>query len=122
MRQMGLRYFKKGQNPARPEKSGHSGSIQLPFRTGQQDTPLKPRHRRYFNAPIGATQGKTGWGDIDDAESRRARPARIDGPPKQLEYPIDKSLEHQEVEKKARRAFGKQAVHGQPIRRPTYMS
>lgn len=33
-----------------------------PTRSGTQDTPLKPRHRKYFNAPLGAVQGKVGHG------------------------------------------------------------
>ena len=58
MRGMGLRYFKKLQDPAR---SSFYGRKNFPIRSGSQDTPLKPRHRLYFNAPIGATQGKIGF-------------------------------------------------------------
>lgn len=56
---MGLRYFKRMQDPLR---SYSAQKKLLPQRSGNQDTPLKPRHRRYFNAPIGAVQGKIGYG------------------------------------------------------------
>jgi hypothetical protein len=59
MQGMGLRYFKRMQDPTR---SSFYGRSKYPTRSGSQDTPLKPRHRRYFNAPLGAIQGKIGYG------------------------------------------------------------
>jgi hypothetical protein len=59
MQGMGLRYFKKMQDPAR---SSTASKRMQPIRSGNQDTPLKPRHRVFFNAPLGATQGKIGQG------------------------------------------------------------
>ena len=114
----GKYHFKKLQDPGRPEKLGTSGHKMLPMRSGQQDTPLTPRLRRYFNAPTGAQQGKIGYQDVDDAESRRPRPVQV-GDQGELDYPIEKSLDQQEIEKKARKAFGHLSQHGGRIRKPT---
>ena len=110
---MGRAYFKKLEDPGRPELTGHSGHKMLPFRTGQQDTPLTPRLRRYFNAPTGATQGKIGWGDPDDYESRRTRTNPAGGDQPEVDWPTDKGPVDKELQKLARRAFGHQAVAGQ---------
>ena len=59
---IGQYYFKKIQDPNYPELSDDGTKGPLPYRSGNQDTPMKPRHRKYFNAPLGATQGKIGWG------------------------------------------------------------
>ncbi len=59
---IGQYYFHKIQDPNYPELSDDGTKGQLPYRSGNQDTPLKPRHRKYFNAPLGAMQGKIGWG------------------------------------------------------------
>jgi hypothetical protein len=57
---LGLRFFKRQQDPLRRERNAQK---LLPYRSGNQDTPLSsPRLRRYFNAPIGATQGKLSLG------------------------------------------------------------
>lgn len=56
---LGLRYFKRQQDPLRSIPAQQKN---LPYRSGIQDTPLKRRHRLYFNAPIGAVQGKIGRG------------------------------------------------------------
>jgi hypothetical protein len=74
MRAMGLRYFKRtiGTDPKVHKK-------EYPQRSGQQDTPLKPRHRLYFNAPIGATQGKIGFkkhGNLSQDMSTKGRAQR----------------------------------------------
>jgi hypothetical protein len=58
---IGQYYSYKIQDPNYPELS-NDGNGPLPYRSGNQDTPMKPRHRKYFNAPLGATQGKIGWG------------------------------------------------------------
>lgn len=109
MKSLAPRQWKKQQDPNYPE---HIDSNKMqPLRTGNQDTPLNPRLRKFFNAPTGATQGKSGFGDVDDWESRR--PAPID---KEDEYPLDKDPEQQKVEKKARSVFGKDAQHGQAPR------
>lgn len=105
--------FKRMQDPNNPEKTGHSGNKDMPARSGNQDTPMNPKHRRFFNAPLGATQGKIGFGDVDDAESRRALP--IGNSPVQDEYPIEEPDELQgTIQRKARSVFGKDAAHGQP--------
>jgi hypothetical protein len=81
MNAIGLRYFKKLQDPMRTDKAQKRFQ---PARSGNQDTPLKPRHRFYFNAPIGATQGKIGYGISlggevagGDAGPERKGPRRI---------------------------------------------
>lgn len=105
--------FKRMQDPNNPEKTGNSGNKSLPARSGNQDTPLTPRLRKFFNAPQGATQGKIGFGDVDDAESRRALP--IGNSPVQDEYPIEQpDMLQNKVQKKARSVFGKDVSHGQP--------
>ncbi|MDP1712589.1 MAG: hypothetical protein Q8K86_09040 [Candidatus Nanopelagicaceae bacterium] len=55
--------FKKQSDPNYPELNDDGTKGPLPYRSGNQDTPMKPRHRKYFNAPLGATQGKIGWGE-----------------------------------------------------------
>jgi hypothetical protein len=110
---MGRAYFKKLQDPERPEKLGTSGHKMLPSRSGQQDTPLSPRHRRYFNAPIGGVLSKSGYGDQDDYESRRPRQATAGEPQPELDYPIEQSELDKEIEKRARKKFGHLAVAGQ---------
>jgi hypothetical protein len=110
---MGRAYFKKLQDPNRPEKLGHSGNVILPFRTGNQDTPMSPRHRRFFNAPLGATQGKIGWGDPDDYESRRTRSNTGGEPQPEVDWPVEQGPVDVELQKKARKAFGHLAVAGQ---------
>jgi hypothetical protein len=49
--------LKKEQDPNRPELEGEpvsgdptTGLPPMPDRSGVQDTPLKPRHKRFFNA------------------------------------------------------------------------
>lgn len=93
---MGLRYFKKLQDPNRPEKLGTAGNEMLPSRSGNQDTPLTPRLRKYFNAPTGNPQGKSGFGE----------PGLLDQRPKdnnQPEYPVEKTEQDKEIEKNAKR-------------------
>ncbi len=113
MKTMAPRQWKKQQDPNYPE---HIDSNPMqPLRTGNQDTPLTPRLRKFFNAPTGATQGKSGFGDVDDAESRRAMPAGAED-----ESPIDFDKEQVIVQKKARSVFGKDAQHGKgPIPGPS---
>ena len=60
---------KKLQDPNYPERlssaaaSGNisPGSKMLPYRSGSQDTPLKPRHRRFFNSPAAGRSKKGGY-------------------------------------------------------------
>lgn len=109
MKSMAPRQWKKQQDPNYPEHI--NSNPQQPLRSGNQDTPLTPRQRRFFNAPTGATQGKSGFGDVDDWESRRPHP--VDN---KDEYPIDQDAEQIVVQKKARSVFGKDAQHGQAPR------
>ena len=109
---MGLRFFKKMQDPERPEKLGTAGNKMLPARSGNQDTPLTPRLRRFFNAPNGATQGKVGFGE-PGVTNTRPKPIDDNG---ELDYPIDKTEQDKEIEKAVRRAYGKNAVAGQKPR------
>jgi len=51
--------FLKQQDPNRPELTGQP----LSSRSGNQDTPLKPEHRKFFNAPSPGTAGKIGYPD-----------------------------------------------------------
>lgn len=100
---MGLAFFKKLEDPNRvPDNKD------MPERSGNQDTPLKTRHRKFFNAPIGATIGKSGYQDNDDAESRRPR----DIEDKTQNWPKDSNETDQEIEKLARKEFGHLAVAG----------
>ncbi len=67
-------FYKKAADPNRPELSGHSGNKMLPSRSGNQNTPMKPRHRKFFNAPTGSLESKTSRrGEVDDYGSRRPR-------------------------------------------------
>lgn len=67
-------FYKKAADPNRPEKSGHSGNEMLPARSGTHNTPMKQRHRKFFNAPTGSLETKTSRrGEIDDYGSRRPR-------------------------------------------------
>lgn len=66
-----LRYIKKQQDPAR---SGLLYKGMLPNRSGSQRTPLKPRMRKYFNAPLPREPGEI-W---DVYGSRRPRPTEAD--------------------------------------------
>lgn len=60
---------KKLQDPNYPERlssaaaSGNRSPAaqQLPYRSGSQDTPLKPRHRRFFNSPSSGKSKKGGF-------------------------------------------------------------
>lgn len=107
-RQMGLAYFKKLEDPNR-----FPTNKDMPQRSGNQDTPMKPRHRRFFNAPLGCTQGKTGYQDVDDVESRHARDSALDDEKvSSLEYPKDQDEFEKTIEKKARKEFGHIAVAG----------
>ena len=56
---MGRAMFKKRQDPNSPEQPGKDPM--LPYRTGSQDTPLKPRHRRFFNSPSSGKDSKGGY-------------------------------------------------------------
>lgn len=109
---IGKRFFKKLADPLRPEKSGNAASKLLPQRSGNQDTPLTPRLRDYFNSPIG-TANKIGYGEIDNTSSRRAKSIEDTD---NLKYPIDQTPEDKQIEKKARKAFGNQAISGQKPR------
>lgn len=109
MKTLAPRQWKKQQDPNYPEHI-NSNPMQ-PLRTGNQDTPLTPRTRKFFNAPTGATQGKTSFGDVDDWESRRPAPIG-----KEDEYPLDQGPEEKIIQKRARSTFGKDAQHGQAPR------
>lgn len=112
MKAIGTKQFKKWQDPGRPENTGRGGAhgtTAMPYRTGNQDTPLNPRLRRFFNAPNGATQGKSGYGEVDDVASRRPHPAKVG----EEDPSLDQDEMHDEIEKKARTVFGKDAAHEQ---------
>ena len=57
-------WFKKQQDPLNPEANlaGPSKKF-LPSRSGNQDTPMKGRHRRYFNSPASGKSSKPGFSD-----------------------------------------------------------
>ena len=100
---MGLSFFKKLEDPNRvPDNE------EMPERSGNQDTPLTPRQRRFFNAPLGATVGKSGYQDNDDAESRRPR----DIENKTQNWPKDADETEKEIEQRAQKEFGHLAVAG----------
>jgi hypothetical protein len=111
---IGLAYFKKQQDPNHPSKPGTLKA--LPYRSGSDDPPLKPRHRRFFRAEFGSANAY--YGNIDDVPSRRARTNAAGEPQPYLDYPIDKTDDHREVERKARKAFGRQAQAGQQPHEP----
>jgi len=54
-------WFKKQQDPMNPEAL--RGKRWLPYRSGTQDTPLKSRHRKYFNSPASGKSDKPGFAD-----------------------------------------------------------
>lgn len=111
-KQLGLAFFKKMEDPNRLSALDRLNQNQ-PERSGNQDTPMKPRHRRFFNAPLGATQGKIGFQDNDDAESRHARDSALDDEKiSQLDYPKDEDELEKEISLKARKEFGHLAVAG----------
>lgn len=72
---IGINNAKKLKDPGRPEKIGDANK-ELPARSGNQDTPLKPRHRKYFNSPLGSTQGKISFGEIERSDEKRAKPIK----------------------------------------------
>jgi len=116
MHAIGTKPFKKWQDPNRPENTGRGegahGTKAMPDRSGNQDTPLTPRLRKYMNAPTGTTQGKIGYGEIDDAASRRPHLAQVDG--EETNDPMDPNdIGHTSVQKRARTVFGKDALNAQ---------
>lgn len=116
MKAIGTKQFKKWQDPNRPENTGRGegmhGTKAMPDRSGNQDTPLNPRLRKFMNAPTGATQGKIGYGPVDNTASRRPRPAMV-GDDESMNDPMDPDADREAVQKKARCVFGKDALHGQ---------
>lgn len=105
---MGLSNFKKLQDPNRFPTNKN-----MPQRSGNQDTPLTPRQRKFFNSPIGGTTGKTGYGEIDD-KSKHAKDSSVDDEEcSSLDYPQDKNELDKELEKKARQRFGHLTISGQ---------
>lgn len=117
MKAIGTKQFKKWQDINRPENTGRGegahGTKAMPDRSGNQDTPLVPKLRKYMNAPTGATQGKIGYGEVDDVASRRPRPAMV-GDDESMNDPQDPAdLERTAVQKRARTVFGKDAAHEQ---------
>jgi hypothetical protein len=111
-KQLGLAYFKKLEDPNRLSALDRLNQNQ-PERSGNQDTPLTPRLRKFFNAPTGATQGKIGFQDNDDAESRHARDNSLDDEKiSSLDYPKDEDELEKEIALKARKEFGHLAVAG----------
>lgn len=114
MKAIGTKPFKKWQDPNRQKGTeGTQGTAAYPMRSGNQDTPLNPRLRKYMNAPTGATQGKIGYGPVDDVASRRPRPAMV-GDDESMNDPQDPDdLDRTSVQKRARTVFGKDAAHGQ---------
>lgn len=111
---IGTKPFKKWQDPNRlVGTAGIQGTKAQPSRSGNQDTPLNPRLRKFMNAPTGATQGKIGYGPVDDVASRRPRPAMV-GDDESMNDPQDPNdLDLTAVQKRARTTFGKDAAHGQ---------
>lgn len=112
-RAIGLNVFKKQQDPNHPSTQLSAQAVQ-PQRSGSQDTPMNPRHRKFFNAPLGPKG--VGYGDQDDFESRRAKQNTLGEPQPELDYPVDKTPEDEEIERKARRVFGREVQAGQPPR------
>jgi hypothetical protein len=113
MKAIGSKPFKKWQDPNRMVGSaGTQGTKAYPSRSGNQDTPLNPRLRKYMNAPTGATQGKIGYGPVDDTASRRPRPAMV-GDDESMNDPMDPDADRTAVQKRARTVFGKDAAHEQ---------
>ena len=111
-KQLGLAYFKKLEDPNRLSALDGKNQNQ-PERSGNQDTPLTPRLRRFFNAPTGATQGKIGFQDNDDVESKHSRDSSLDDDKiSSLEYPKDEDDLEKEIVLKARKEFGHLAVAG----------
>ena len=111
-KQLGLAYFKKLEDPNRLSALDRLNQNQ-PERSGNQDTPLTPRLRRFFNAPTGGTVGKTGFSDNDDVESKHSRDSSLDDDKiSSLEYPKDEDELEKEIALKARKEFGHLAVAG----------
>jgi hypothetical protein len=111
-KQLGLAYFKKLEDPNRLSSLDRLNQNQ-PERSGNQDTPLTPRLRRFFNAPTGATVGKIGFQDNDDAESKHARDSSLDDEKvSSLDYPKDEDELEKEISVRARKEFGYLAVAG----------
>jgi hypothetical protein len=113
MQAIGTKPFKKWQDPNRQiGTAGIQGTKAYPGRSGNQDTPLTPRLRKFMNAPTGATQGKIGYGPVDNAASRRPRPAMV-GDDESTNDPMDPDADREIVQKKARTVFGKDALNAQ---------
>lgn len=116
MKAIGTKQFKKWQDPNSPENTGRGegahGTRNMPDRSGNQDTPLTPRLRKYMNAPTGATQGKIGYGPVDDVASRRPRPAMV-GDDESMNDPMEPDVDREVVQSKMRTRFGRDAAHGQ---------
>jgi hypothetical protein len=113
MQAIGSKPFKRWQDPNRQKGTeGTQGTAAMPMRSGNQDTPLTPRLRKYMNAPTGATQGKTGYGPVDNAASRRPHLAQVDG--EETNDPQDPNdLDQTSVQKKMRTRFGRDALNAQ---------
>ena len=115
MKAIGTKQFKKWQDPNRPENTGRGegmhGTKAMPDRSGNQDTPINPRLRRFMNAPTGATQGKIGYGEVNNTASKRPHLAQVDG--EETNDPMDPDLDREIVQKKARTVFGKDALNAQ---------
>lgn len=105
---IGLRYIKKLADPNRLGALHDKNNN----RSGNQDTPMTPRQRRFFNAPLGGMAGKSGYGEVDDEESRHAKDSTVSDKISSLDYPKDKNEVDKEIEKKARKEFGHLAVAG----------
>jgi hypothetical protein len=75
--------FKKQQDPNLPELTGmpvspKGGLPSQPRRTGTQDTPLTPRHRKYFGAKTNQpTTDKVGFPDQAWSNIRSLSPSSI---------------------------------------------
>lgn len=113
MQAIGTKPFKRWQDPNRLSGTeGTQGTKAMPMRSGNQDTPLTPKLRKYMNAPTGATQGKIGYGEVDDVASRRPRPGMV-GDDESMNDPMEPDDDRTAVQKRARTAFGKDAAHEQ---------
>ena len=62
--------FKKQQDPGRPPSN-----VNMPARSGNQNTPMKPRHKKFFNAPRDGASLESGQTEEPMAKKNQ-RPTR----------------------------------------------
>jgi len=109
---IGKRYFLRQSDPFHPSKANQSALKAYPQRSGNQDTPLTPRLRKYFNAPNDVSS-KTSKGEVSNSSSKRPKTINKKS---ETDYPLDKTPQDEEMENNIVKNFGHQAISGQKPR------